>query len=165
MSIDSDTPLREIAFEVCTALARTGTTAVLSGGGAATLYAPSVIQSYDLDFIITLFQEGGAPGTALEALGYRLAGHHHEHAASEFLVEFPPGPLAIGDDLITDWDILRDGDRLLHVLSPRDSCRDRLAAHEADSFPRRLVQSPPPAFPTPPGRVVFRRRAGRGALR
>ena len=48
---------------------------LLSGGGAATLYAPAAIQSYDLDFIITLFRKGGAPGAALEALGYRLAGH------------------------------------------------------------------------------------------
>lgn len=42
--IDRDSSLRDVAFEVCTALDRVGVTAVLSGGGAATLYAPHAIQ-------------------------------------------------------------------------------------------------------------------------
>jgi hypothetical protein len=44
------------------------------------------------------------------------------------LLEFPPGPLAVGDDLIKNWDTVKRGDEVLHVLSPTDSCRDRLAS-------------------------------------
>jgi len=128
VNTDENATLRGIAFEVCTALFRAGTTAVLSGGGAAALYAPDAIQSYDLDFIITLSGEGMAPGEALGALGYRLAGQHYENPASKFLVEFPPGPLAIGDDLVSAWETLGEGEGVLHVISPTDSCRDRLAA-------------------------------------
>jgi hypothetical protein len=51
--------------------------------------------------------EAAAPTRALEALGYRLSGQHYEHAESRFLLELPPGPLAIGADLITSWDTLR----------------------------------------------------------
>ena len=128
MTIERDTSLRDVAFEVCSALDRAGATAVLTGGGAATLYAPEAIQSFDLDFVLTLQRSKGAPVQALEALGYRRTGHHYTHSANPFLLEFPAGPLAIGDELITAWNTLREDDRLLHVLSPTDSCRDRLAA-------------------------------------
>ena len=128
MRIDAETSLRDIAFEVCTALSHAGTTAVLTGGGAATLSAPEAIQSYDLDFILTAYGGDGSAGEALAALGYSLRGQHYEHSTSQFLLEYPPGPLAIGDELITKWTTLKEGDRLLHLLTATDSCRDRLAA-------------------------------------
>jgi hypothetical protein len=128
VTIHEGSSLREIAFEVCTALDRAGATAVLSGGGAATLYAPQAIQSFDLDFILTMHGGRAGTGHVLQELGYRLAGHHYEHAESKFIVEFPPGPLAIGDELITDWDTLREAAKLLHLITPTDACRDRLAA-------------------------------------
>lgn len=34
----------------------------------------------------------------------------------------------IGDDHITAWSTVRRGDEVVHVLTPTDSCRDRLAA-------------------------------------
>ena len=34
----------------------------------------------------------------------------------------------MGDELIENWETLRDGELLLHLLTPTDSCRDRLAA-------------------------------------
>ena len=128
MSIGADTSLRDVAFEVCTALDRSGTTAVLSGGAAATLYAPEAIQSFDLDFVLTLHGASARAAEALESLGYSLQGQHYEHASNPFLLEFPPGPLAIGDELITQWPTLRERGRVLHVILATDSCRDRLAA-------------------------------------
>ena len=128
MSIGADTSLRDVAFEVCTVLDRIGTTAVLSGGAAATLYAPEAIQSFDLDFVLTVYGTSSRAAGALETLGFSLQGQHYEHASNPFLLEFPPGPLAIGDKLITRWTTLREQDRVLHVISATDSCRDRLAA-------------------------------------
>jgi hypothetical protein len=89
VKIDHGTSLREIAFEVCTALQEAGATAVLSGGGAATLYAPAAIQSFDLDFILTMYSEDSAFAKALSAVGYQSVGQHYEHAHSKFLLEFP----------------------------------------------------------------------------
>ena len=129
MKITAKSSLREVAFRVCTALDRAGTTAVLSGGGAATLYAPRAIQSYDLDFILELRAGQGSSARAIEELGFTSRGQHYEHAASRFLLEFPPGPLAIGGDRIERWDTLRKRGMLLHVISPTDSCRDRLASY------------------------------------
>jgi hypothetical protein len=128
VGITRDSSLREVAFAVCTALDRAGVTAVLTGGGAATLYAPAAIQSFDLDFVLEVYSDAKSPGKALEALGFRREGHDYRHRTSRFQLEFPPGPLAIGDERIERWSTLREGADVLHVITATDSCRDRLAA-------------------------------------
>lgn len=128
MGITRASSLREVAFAVCTVLDRVGVTAVLTGGGAATLYAPAAIQSFDLDFVLEVYSDENSPGRALEELGFRREGHDYRHRASRFQLEFPVGPLAIGDERIARWNTLRDGSGLLHVITATDSCRDRLAA-------------------------------------
>jgi hypothetical protein len=37
------------------------------------------------------------------------------------------GPLAVGGELLDTWDTLRENDMVLHIITPTDSCRDRLA--------------------------------------
>jgi hypothetical protein len=51
----------------------------------------------------------------------------YRHPNTVYTVDFPPGPLAIGNDDVTSWETVRRGDYLLHVLSPTDCVRDRLA--------------------------------------
>ncbi|RKH62989.1 hypothetical protein [Corallococcus aberystwythensis] len=116
--------LTDIAFTVCTALDLKGFHAVLTGGSAATYYAPEAYQSGDLDFVITLKGSGGDAA----ALGFIRKGDFYRHPQSQFLLEFPSGPLAVGDDLIKSWSTVRRDDEVLYVLSPTDSCRDRLAS-------------------------------------
>jgi hypothetical protein len=127
MTITATTSLRDVAFIVCTALHREGVTAVLTGGNAATVYAPDAYQSRDLDFIAGFRSQSADAAGALAALGYRLAGDHYEHIENPLLLEFPKGPLAIGGDLIREWETLRVGGLLLHIIKPTDCCRDRLA--------------------------------------
>lgn len=119
--------LADVAFAVCTALDRKGYQAVLTGGSAATYYAPEAYQSGDLDFVLTL---RGADGeAALTALGFVKSADFYRHPRTHFLLEFPPGPLAVGEDMIRHWSTVRRGEELLHVLTPTDSCRDRLASY------------------------------------
>jgi hypothetical protein len=118
--------LTDIAFAVCTALDRKGFRAVLTGGSAATYYAPDAYQSGDLDFVVTV--RGTEGEAALSSLGFARKGDFYRHPRSHFLLEFPNGPLAVGDDLIETWSTVRRGDEVLYVLSPTDSCRDRLAS-------------------------------------
>ena len=119
--------LREVAFEICTALEKIGVTAVLTGGSAATVYAPQAYQSRDLDFIVQFHKESARPGETLKKLGYSLRGQYYEHVSNSLTLDFPRGPLMIGSDYVQNWDTLRQGNRLLHILSPTDCCRDRLA--------------------------------------
>jgi len=99
---------------------------VLTGGSAATYYAPEAYQSGDLDFVITLNGTNG--NAALAELGFIKKGDFYRHPHSHFLLEFPKGPLAVGDDSIDSWSTVRRDDEVLYVLSPTDSCRDRLAS-------------------------------------
>lgn len=118
--------LADVAFAVCTALERAGYHVVLTGGSAATFYAPDAYQSDDIDFVIT--RRGHAGEEALASLGYVRKGDFYKHPDSRYPLEFPNGPLAVGDDLITTWKTVRRRGEVLHVLSPTDSCRDRLAS-------------------------------------
>ena len=111
--------LTEVAFAVCTALHRAGYTVVITGGSPATFYAPRAYLSDDIDFIITLKGIGGED--ALKRLGYHRKGDYYVNPSSRFPLEFPPGPLAVGDDLIDSWQTFRRRKQLLHVLSPTDA--------------------------------------------
>lgn len=127
MTITRESTLRDVAFQVCTALDARGITAVLTGGSAATVYAPQAYQSRDIDFVITFRAPNAGGLETLAALGYRQVHDHYEHAASPLILEFPQGPLAVGGELIRRWDTLQEGRRLLYIINPTDSCRDRLA--------------------------------------
>ncbi|NPC78398.1 hypothetical protein HPC49_09080 [Pyxidicoccus fallax] len=76
--------------------------------------------------MITLRGTGGE--AALAALGFFKKGDFYRHPLSHFLLEFPRGPLAVGDDFIKNWSTVRRNDEVLYVLTPTDSCRDRLAS-------------------------------------
>jgi len=100
MTDSSPSALIHVAFEVCTALERVGTTAVLTGGSAATFYAPDACQSFDIDFVITMRSESGGGRQALLDIGYTLKGDYYVHDQWPFPLEFPPGPLMIGSDQV-----------------------------------------------------------------
>jgi hypothetical protein len=120
--------LAEVAAAVSGAMARAGISAVLTGGACATLYTSGVYQSRDLDFIV---RRGGTRKMldgAMASIGYTRDGDRYVHAASDLFVEFPRGPLAIGDDVEIAPVTLKLGDTTVLALSATDSCRDRLAA-------------------------------------
>ena len=119
--------LVDLAFEIGTALAREGIVVVLSGGGAAATYAPEAYQTRDLDFVVQSVRARVEP--VLE-LGFRPRGKSgmYEHPDVVYTLEFPLGPLAVGDTVVQAWDTLREGERELNILSPTDCVRDRLAA-------------------------------------
>ncbi|HEU4364375.1 MAG TPA: hypothetical protein VFT13_02810, partial [Candidatus Krumholzibacteria bacterium] len=127
MKVTRDSSLRDVAFVVCTALHRGGIEAVLTGGSAATVYAPQAYQSHDIDFIVTFHKRESDARNILVSLGYREVRDHYEHADSELILEFPQGPLAVGGELIREWDTLHERETMLHIIKPTDSCRDRLA--------------------------------------
>lgn len=124
MTITPASTLGDVGFAVCTALDRVGVTAVLTGGSAATWYAPQAYQSRDLDFVITLKAPAGV--AALTELGFVERGQVYRHPSTHFTLDFPRGPLAVGDELLTTWRTERRGTELLHMITPTDSCRDRL---------------------------------------
>ena len=82
----------------------------------------------DLDFItlssIELVQK------ALYEIGFvRSPGRHFSHPETDILVEFPPGPLAIGDTPVSSTRRMKVGNNVLSLLTSTQCVMDRLAAY------------------------------------
>jgi hypothetical protein len=120
--------LEEVAAAVGTALRKAGFDAVLTGGACASIYSGGVYVSHDLDFIVRSGGNRRALDEALGSAGFTRAQDRYVHPATPFYVEFPRGPLSIGDDTAIRPVDLRIGRATIAALSTTDSCRDRLAA-------------------------------------
>jgi hypothetical protein len=128
VKVNADDTLRVVAFKICTALQEAGLTVVLTGGSAATVYAPNAYQSLDLDFVVQFNRTPLQAGErALHELGYSEEKGMYVHRKNPFTIDFLEHPLSIGEEAIVSWTTLREEGMYLHILSPTDSCRDRLA--------------------------------------
>jgi hypothetical protein len=128
MSITARSTLAQVAACVARALSRARIRAVLTGGACATLYSKGKYQSSDLDFILQSTVTREELDDVMKSIGFRRTGNHYEHSLTAFLVEFPAGPLGIGADIDIRPFVHRIGGVGVRLLSPTDSCRDRLAA-------------------------------------
>ena len=117
----------ELAAIISKTLEGAGLTAVLSGGAAVSIYTDGRYESSDLDFVSS--EQISKLAAALAPLGFtQTGGRHFEHPNSDYYVEFPPGPLAVGGLPITAWDRLHTDLGVIQVLSPTQMVMDRLAA-------------------------------------
>lgn len=112
---------------MATALRTAGFDAVLTGGACAAIYSAGAYVSHDLDFIVRAGGGRAALDHALGAVGFKRKHERYVHSKTTFFVEFPRGPLSIGDDTNIRPARLKIGRSTIAALSPTDSCRDRLA--------------------------------------
>lgn len=126
--IERNTGLVDICFLVCTTLDRAGMRAVLVGGSAATFYAPARCQSLDADFVVVLSSSTPSPTAALGSLGFVEKGGAYHHPLSSYTIDFPPGPLSIGGEVVRDYNTVKRNRQTLYVISRTDCVLDRLAA-------------------------------------
>lgn len=128
MKVTARSTLAEVAAIVAAALERAGFRAVLTGGACATVYSAGAYQSFDLDFILQDGRGQAALDAAMAEVGFNRKRDRFTHARTPFYVEFPRGPLAIGDDITIRPVRLALGAGTALALSATDACRDRLAA-------------------------------------
>lgn len=129
------------AFTVCTAFDAAGITAVLCGGSAATFYAPDAYMSADNDFVLSVSIPREEITPIVTPLGFREEGRIYVCDGIDWTLDFPAGPLAIGRDIVTEWETVRRKDELLHVISATDSVRDRFMHYFAWGDYSGLVQA------------------------
>lgn len=128
LKLTARSSLGDVAVAVGDALRRAGIRAVLTGGACAHLYSGGTYLSRDADFVL------GAPcrredlDRAMATVGFKRDRDRYVHAVVPFFVEFPRGPLGIGEDVHIRpvWRTRRSAKTL--ALSATDACRDRLAA-------------------------------------
>lgn len=106
-----------------------GIRSVLVGGAVVAIYSEGAYQSGDLDLIPDDFERRRI-AAVLGKLGF-LPGksRHFKHPLCDHLVvEFPQGPVSIGDEYLITPDELEVEGMTLRLLSPTDCVKDRLAA-------------------------------------
>ncbi len=128
MSGKRERTLRSVGIEVGDALRRAGINAVLTGGACATFHSRGAHHSIDLDFVLAGDVTRAQLDETMGQLGFKRHRDRYVHQDHPYFVEFPRGPLAIGEDVVIRPMLMRSGRRIVRMLSPTDSCRDRLAA-------------------------------------
>jgi hypothetical protein len=113
-------------------LAREGIDVVLTGGSCVSIYTSEHFVSLDLDFIDVGFSPKRRITKAICSLGFtpsKRNSRYFEHPDTKLTVEFPTGPLMIGDEKIEDGAVakIETDVGVLRLLTPTDCVKDRLA--------------------------------------
>ncbi|GHC44433.1 hypothetical protein [Roseibacillus persicicus] len=111
-------------------LQKAGIETVLVGGAVVAIYTEGLYQSGDLDMVPDEFERKRIE-EVLTAIGFEArAGRYFGHPQCEhLLVEFPKGPVELGEEFpVTPAEELVSGE-ILKILSPTDCVKDRLAGY------------------------------------
>ena len=123
-----DMTLGELAAHVCAHLKAHDIEVVLTGGACVMLYGDGNYVSYDLDFVERISAGRRRLKAVLAELGFTERDRYFSHPETEFFLEFPAGPLAVGEEPPGEIRVLTFATGELLALSPTDCVKDRLAA-------------------------------------
>jgi hypothetical protein len=124
-----DMAVAELAAYISTHLRNAGIDVVLSGGSCVTIYSQGRYVSGDLDFVDTRFATRRSIKESMEKIGFEEKDRYFHSPETEFLVEFPSGPLSVGKEPVKQIDSLELPTGVLKIISPTDCVKDRLAAY------------------------------------
>jgi len=118
----------ELAAYVQDSLEEEGIKVVLSGGSAVSFYSSDKYVSKDLDLINASFSKRSRIKYVMEKIGFKEKGRYFINPKTQFFVEFPDGPLSIGDEPVKEVSEFELATGTLRVVSPTDCVKDRLCA-------------------------------------
>jgi len=119
----------ELSAYVQSHLREQGIEVVLSGGSAVAIYSNNKYVSKDLDLVNIYAVNRRKIRAAMKELGFREEGRYFTHQETELFIEFPAGPLAIGEEVISNIIEKEVSTGTLRLISPTDCVKDRLAAY------------------------------------
>lgn len=120
----------EIGAYVHSHLRRKGIDVVLSGGAAVGIHTMGKYVSKDLDLVRGYTASARAIATAMKEIGFEeTQGRYFEHPETQHLIEFPPGPLTVGEEPVRQIDEIKLSTGTLRLISPTDCVKDRLASY------------------------------------
>lgn len=118
----------ELAAYIQDSLQAEGIQVVLSGGSAVSFYSSDKYVSKDLDLINTSFSKRSKIKSVMDKLDFKEHGRYFIHSETTFFVEFPDGPLSVGEEPVKEISEFELATGILKVLSPTDCVKDRLCA-------------------------------------
>ena len=118
----------ELAAYLQDSLQTEGIHVVLSGGSAVSFYSSNKYVSKDLDLINIGFAKRSKIKSVMEKLSFHERGRYFINPETTFFVEFPDGPLSVGEEPVKEVSEFELSTGTLKVLSPTDCVKDRLCA-------------------------------------
>jgi hypothetical protein len=95
----------------------------------------------DLDFVNMAFTKRDRIKAVMESLGFHEENRYFRHPDTDMLVEFPPGPLGVGEEPVKQIDEIETGAGMLRIISPTDCVKDRLTWYYHDKDTECLRQA------------------------
>ncbi|RUM71596.1 MAG: hypothetical protein DSZ08_02880 [Sulfurovum sp.] len=123
--------MEELGAFVCSALEKEGIETVLSGGCCVEIYSNGRYTSDDID-LIDRFNGGHRKiKEVMKKLGFRehKMKRYFVHEETVLFIEFPRGPLGVGDAPIDTIALRKSETGILKLLTPTDCIKDRLAGY------------------------------------
>jgi len=136
-----DMSMPELASFVCSKLEEKDIEVVLSGGSCVEIYSRGDYTSYDIDLINRYNDTFFKVKSVMESLGFKEKGKYFIYEGTPFYIEFPSGPLGVGDAPVTKIEKLTTKYGTLKLLTPTDCIKDRLAAYYHWDDPQSLTQA------------------------
>lgn len=121
--------MKELASYVCSELDKADIKVVLSGGSCVEIYSRGDYTSYDLDLINRYNATFYKINEVMIRLGFKEKGKYFIHVDTKYFIEFPSGPLGVGDDGVKNINEITTKYGVLKLLTPTDCIKDRLAAY------------------------------------
>jgi hypothetical protein len=122
----------ELAGLVSAEFQKNSINVVLSGGSCVSIYSQEKYVSMDLDFVNAAFTKRERIREVMESLGFHEENRYFRHPEADLLVEFPPGPLGVGEEPVKQINELQTGAGALRIISPTDCVKDRLTWYYHD---------------------------------
>lgn len=121
--------MEELAAFVCSRLEDNDIKTVLSGGSCVEIYSQGRYTSDDID-LIDRFSGGHTKiKNVMLGLGFREYNRYFVHDDIRYFIEFPRGPLGVGDAPVNDVASRQNDTGILRLLTATDCIKDRLAAY------------------------------------
>jgi hypothetical protein len=117
----------ELAAYIQDSLQKEGIKVVLSGGSAVSFYSSNKYVSKDLDLINTSFSRRSKIKAEMEKIGFHEKGRYFVNSETDLFVEFPGGPLSVGEEPVKEISEFELATGTLRVVSATDCVKDRCA--------------------------------------
>ena len=124
----SSTSIIELAAIVAEHLQKHNVDVVLVGGLAVEIYTENLYLTKDIDLVNTNYKKPATLHNVMGELGFRKQGRVYVNDTTDITVEFPSGPLAVGNKLITNTTFAKTAQGNIPILHVDDVVKDRLAA-------------------------------------
>lgn len=137
----SETSIVELATIVADHLQQHDIEVVLVGGLAVEIYTENLYLTKDIDMVNTNYKSPQELRDAMSKLGFQKKGRIFVNDTTEISVEFPTGPLSVGDELVAKTTIAKVAKGKIPILDVSDVIKDRLAAYIHWQDRQSLVQA------------------------